>query len=57
MNPNGGSIAIGHPLGATGGRLALNLVYALRKNPKGRYGMLAACAGGGMGAALVVERR
>ena len=57
LNPNGGSIAIGHPLGATGGRLALNLVYALRKNPKGRYGMLAACAGGGMGAALVVERR
>ncbi|MEK7382712.1 MAG: thiolase family protein, partial [Elusimicrobiota bacterium] len=57
LNPNGGSIAIGHPLGATGGRLMLNLVHALRKNPKGRYGMLAACAGGGMGAAMVVERR
>ena len=57
LNPNGGSIALGHPLGATGARLALNLVHALRGNPKGRYGMLAACAGGGMGGALVVERR
>lgn len=57
LNPNGGSIAVGHPLGATGARLMLNLVHALKKNPKGRYGMLAACAGGGMGGALVVERR
>ena len=56
MNPNGGSIAIGHPLGATGGRLVLNLVHSLRKK-NGRYGMLAACAGGGMGGAMVVERR
>lgn len=57
LNPNGGSIAVGHPLGATGARLLLNLVHALRGNPKGRYGMLAACAGGGMGGALVVEKR
>jgi len=57
LNPNGGSIAVGHPLGATGARLMLNLAHALRKNPKGRYGMLAACAGGGMGGALVIERR
>jgi acetyl-CoA acetyltransferase family protein len=57
LNPNGGSIALGHPLGATGARLMLNLVHALKKNPKGRYGMLAACAGGGMGGSLVVERR
>jgi len=35
----------------------LNLVHALKKNPKSRYGMLAACAGGGMGGSLVVERR
>ncbi|MCX5787247.1 MAG: thiolase family protein [Elusimicrobia bacterium] len=55
LNPNGGSIAIGHPLGATGLRLMLNLLYALREN-KGRYGMIAACAGGGMGGAMVVER-
>ncbi|MDX6770115.1 MAG: thiolase family protein [Elusimicrobiota bacterium] len=57
LNPNGGSIAVGHPLGATGARLMLNLVHALRANPKGRLGMLAACAGGGMGGALVVEKR
>jgi acetyl-CoA C-acetyltransferase len=57
LNPNGGSIALGHPLGATGARLMLNLVHALRANPKARYGMLAACAGGGMGGALVVEKR
>ncbi|MFI5347617.1 MAG: thiolase family protein [Elusimicrobiota bacterium] len=57
LNPNGGSLAVGHPLGATGARLALNLAHALRKNPKGRYGMLAACAGGGMGGALVLEKR
>ena len=56
LNPNGGSIAVGHPLGATGARLMLGLVHALKGNPKGRYGMLAACAGGGMGGAIVVER-
>ncbi|OGS42305.1 MAG: hypothetical protein A2506_04225 [Elusimicrobia bacterium RIFOXYD12_FULL_66_9] len=55
LNPNGGSIAIGHPLGATGARLMLNLVHSLRQK-KGRYGMLAACAGGGMGGAMVIER-
>jgi len=57
MNPNGGSIAIGHPLGATGARLMLNLLQALKANGKSRYGMIAACAGGGMGGALVIERR
>jgi acetyl-CoA acetyltransferase len=56
MNPNGGSIALGHPLGATGTRLMLNLAYALKQNPKGRHGMIAACAGGGMGGAMVVEK-
>jgi acetyl-CoA C-acetyltransferase len=56
LNPNGGSIAMGHPLGATGARLLLNLVYGLKENPNARYGMIAACAGGGMGGALVVEK-
>lgn len=56
LNPNGGSLAVGHPLGATGARLMLNLVHALKNNPKGRKGMLAACAGGGMGGAMVVEK-
>ncbi|MEK7389437.1 MAG: thiolase family protein [Elusimicrobiota bacterium] len=56
LNPNGGSIAVGHPLGATGARLMLNLVHSLKNNAKSRRGMLAACAGGGMGGALVVEK-
>jgi len=56
LNPHGGSIALGHPLGATGARLMLNLLYALKQNPNGRRGMLAACAGGGMGGAMVVEK-
>ncbi|MFC1679404.1 thiolase family protein [Elusimicrobiota bacterium] len=56
LNPNGGSIAIGHPLGCTGLRLLLNVVNSLKVNEKGRYGMIAACAGGGMGGAMVVEK-
>jgi len=56
LNPHGGSIALGHPLGATGTRLLLNLLYGLKRDPKARYGMLAACAGGGMGGAMVVEK-
>lgn len=55
LNPNGGSLAVGHPLGATGARLMLNLISSLKRN-KTKKGMLAACAGGGMGGALVVER-
>jgi len=57
LNPNGGSIAIGHPLGATGARLLLNLLRAFKDNSRARFGMIAACAGGGMGGALVIERR
>lgn len=56
LNPNGGSLAVGHPLGATGARLMLNLVHSLKANPKGGAGMLAACAGGGMGGAIVVQK-
>lgn len=56
LNPNGGSIALGHPLGATGTRLLLNLLYSMREDPKARLGMAAACAGGGTGGAIVVER-
>lgn len=55
LNPHGGSIALGHPLGATGVRLLLNLLYGLKQSG-GKRGMIAACAGGGMGGALVVER-
>lgn len=55
LNPHGGSIAMGHPLGATGARLMLNLLYVM-KATGGRKGMIAACAGGGMGGSIVVER-
>lgn len=56
LNPHGGSIALGHPLGATGVRLLLNLIYSLKRDPKSRHGMLAACAGGGVGGAMVISR-
>ena len=53
-NVNGGAIALGHPLGASGARLTLTLLYELRRR-KGRYGLASACIGGGQGIALVVE--
>ena len=55
LNPNGGAIAIGHPLGATGVRLAGTLLRELSRCG-GRYGLATLCVGGGMGAAMVVER-
>jgi len=56
LNPHGGSIAIGHPLGATGTRLLLNLLYAFRKFPQSRYGLIAACASGGMGGTMILKK-
>ncbi len=53
-NVNGGAIALGHPLGASGTRLLLTLLYELRRRG-GRYGVGAACIGGGMGIAVIVE--
>jgi acetyl-CoA acyltransferase 2 len=53
-NVNGGAIALGHPLGATGTRLLLTLLYELRRRKK-RTGVAAACIGGGQGIAMVVE--
>ncbi|MGE0454097.1 MAG: acetyl-CoA C-acyltransferase [Vicinamibacteria bacterium] len=54
-NVNGGAIALGHPLGATGTRLLLTLVLELWRR-KGRYGLATACIGGGQGIAMIVER-
>jgi acetyl-CoA acyltransferase len=54
-NVNGGAIAIGHPLGATGARLVGTLLRELRRSG-GRYGLATLCVGGGMGAAMVLER-
>jgi acetyl-CoA acetyltransferase family protein len=54
VNVNGGAIALGHPLGATGARLVLTLLYELRRR-KGKYGLATACSGGVQGIAMVVE--
>jgi acetyl-CoA acetyltransferase len=53
-NIHGGAIALGHPLGASGARITLHLLHALRRR-SGRYGLGAACIGGGQGAAVVLE--
>ncbi|CAI0741124.1 3-oxoadipyl-CoA thiolase [Serratia entomophila] len=55
INPNGGAIALGHPLGASGGRLVMNAAYQLR-NTRGRYGLCTMCIGVGQGIALIIER-
>jgi acetyl-CoA acetyltransferase family protein len=54
-NVNGGAIALGHPLGATGTRLVLTLLHELHRR-QGRYGLATACIGGGQGIAMIVER-
>lgn len=54
VNPAGGAIALGHPLGATGAILTLTCAYWLRRNQK-RYGVVTMCIGGGQGIALVLE--
>ena len=54
VNPMGGAIALGHPLGATGAILTLTCAYALRRQ-KQRYGLVTMCIGGGQGIALVLE--
>jgi acetyl-CoA acetyltransferase family protein len=54
VNVNGGAIALGHPLGATGTRLVITLLYELRRRHK-KYGLATACIGGGQGIAMVVE--
>ncbi len=54
VNPMGGAIALGHPLGATGAILTLTCAYALRR-ARQRYGLITLCIGGGQGIALVIE--
>ena len=53
-NPNGGAIALGHPVGASGAIILTKLVYELRRMP-GRYGLATMCIGGGQGIAVVIE--
>jgi len=54
LNPNGGAISLGHPLGASGARLAYTALHELRRSKK-RYGVVSACIGGGQGIAAVLE--
>ena len=54
LNPNGGAIAVGHPLGSSGARLSVQLFNELRRRKK-KYGMVTACVGGGQGVAGIYE--
>jgi acetyl-CoA acyltransferase len=56
VNPLGGAIALGHPLGATGAIRTATLVHAFQRDPKLKYGMVTMCIGTGMGAAGIFER-
>ena len=55
VNPNGGAIALGHPLGMSGARLVLTAAYQLRRTG-GRYGLCTMCVGVGQGVAMIIER-
>jgi acetyl-CoA acyltransferase len=55
VNPNGGAIALGHPLGASGARLVMTAVHQLHK-VQGRYALCTMCIGVGQGIAVIVER-
>jgi acetyl-CoA C-acetyltransferase len=55
VNPNGGAIALGHPVGATGAILTVKALYELERTG-GRYGLVTMCIGGGQGIALAIER-
>ncbi len=56
INVNGGSIAIGHPLGCSGARITTTLLHEMRRREKARYGLATMCVGVGQGAAMVFER-
>jgi acetyl-CoA acyltransferase len=55
LNPNGGAVALGHPLGATGARLMITMMHELERSG-GRYGLQAICEGGGMANGTIIER-
>jgi acetyl-CoA acyltransferase len=54
VNPNGGAIALGHPLGCTGAKLTASIIRELKWR-NGKYGIVTMCVGGGMGAAGIIE--
>ena len=55
VNPNGGAVALGHPIGATGCILTIKAMYELHRTNK-RYGLITMCIGGGQGIAAIIER-
>jgi acetyl-CoA acetyltransferase len=55
VNPNGGAIAVGHPLGATGAKLLTTMLHELERTG-GRYGLQTMCEGGGMANGMIIER-
>jgi acetyl-CoA C-acetyltransferase len=56
VNVNGGSIAIGHPLGASGARISTTLLHEMQKRPEVKYGLASMCIGVGQGCAIIFER-
>jgi len=56
VNVNGGAIALGHPIGASGARILTTLLHEMQKRPNVKRGLATLCVGGGMGAALIVEK-
>ena len=55
VNVNGGAIALGHPVGASGARILTTLLYEMKKRDS-KHGLATLCIGGGMGTAIVIER-
>ncbi len=55
VNVNGGAIALGHPIGASGNRILVTLIHELIKRD-GKYGLATLCIGGGMGEAIIIKR-
>ena len=55
-NVNGGAISLGHPIGASGCRILITLIYEMMRRPETKYGLATLCIGGGMGTAMVIEK-
>lgn len=56
LNVNGGAIALGHPIGASGARILISLIYEMQKREDAKLGLATLCIGGGMGTAVVIEK-
>ncbi|MCZ6528591.1 MAG: acetyl-CoA C-acetyltransferase, partial [Candidatus Dadabacteria bacterium] len=56
INVNGGAIALGHPIGASGTRILVTLLHEMKRRKDAKRGLAALCIGGGMGIAIIVEK-